>query len=31
MQAAWMNRGAKTWPAHLPPPPRTILSLEEIN
>jgi len=31
MQAAWLNRDAKTWPAQLPPPPRTILSLEEIN
>jgi HAD superfamily hydrolase (TIGR01549 family) len=31
MQAAWLNRGAKIWPEHLPPPPRTILSLEEIN
>jgi len=31
MQAAWLNRGAKSWPAQLPPPPRTIMSLEEIN
>jgi HAD superfamily hydrolase (TIGR01549 family) len=31
MQAAWLNRGAKRWPAHLPPPPRTILSLDEIH
>lgn len=31
MQAAWLNRAAKSWPAHLPPPPRTILSLEEIT
>ncbi len=30
MQAAWINRDAKAWPAQLPPPPRTILSLEEI-
>ena len=30
MQAAWLNRDAKSWPAQLPPPPRTILSLEEI-
>lgn len=30
MQAAWLNRGAKSWPAQLPPPPRTILSLEDI-
>src|ERR1700684_2681456 len=31
MQAAWINRDAKSWPAQLPPPPRTILSLEEIT
>jgi HAD superfamily hydrolase (TIGR01509 family) len=31
MQAAWLNRGAKLWPAHLPPAPRTILTLDEIN
>jgi putative hydrolase of the HAD superfamily len=31
LQAAWLNRGAKTWPAHLPPPPRTIVTLEEIT
>jgi HAD superfamily hydrolase (TIGR01509 family) len=31
MQAAWLNRHAKSWPAKLPPPPRTILSLEEIT
>jgi HAD superfamily hydrolase (TIGR01509 family) len=31
LQAVWLNRDAKPWPAHLPPPPRTILSLEEIN
>jgi HAD superfamily hydrolase (TIGR01509 family) len=31
MQAAWLNRDAKSWPAQLPPPPRTIMSLEEIN
>jgi FMN hydrolase / 5-amino-6-(5-phospho-D-ribitylamino)uracil phosphatase len=31
LQAAWLNRNARTWPAHLPPPPRTILSLAEIN
>jgi putative hydrolase of the HAD superfamily len=30
MQAAWLNRGAKPWPTHLPPPPRTILTLEDI-
>ncbi len=31
MQAVWLNRDGKVWPAHLPPPPRTILSLEEIS
>jgi FMN hydrolase / 5-amino-6-(5-phospho-D-ribitylamino)uracil phosphatase len=31
MQAAWLNRDAKSWPALLPPPPRTILSLEDIK
>ena len=31
MQAVWLNRDAKSWPAQLPPPPRTILSLEEIT
>ena len=31
LQAAWLNRGAKPWPAHLPPPPRTIVTLEEIT
>lgn len=31
MQAAWLNRDAKLWPEHLPPPPRTIVSLDEIN
>jgi HAD superfamily hydrolase (TIGR01509 family) len=31
LQAAWINRDAKSWPAQLPPPPRTILSLEEIR
>jgi FMN hydrolase / 5-amino-6-(5-phospho-D-ribitylamino)uracil phosphatase len=30
LQAAWLNRNSKQWPAHLPPPPRTILSLAEI-
>lgn len=30
MQAAWLNRDAKSWPAHLPPPPRIIASLEDI-
>jgi FMN hydrolase / 5-amino-6-(5-phospho-D-ribitylamino)uracil phosphatase len=31
MQAVWLNRDAKSWPAQLPPPPRTILSLEDIK
>ena len=31
MQAVWLNRDAKSWPAQLPPPLRTIMSLEEIN
>jgi FMN hydrolase / 5-amino-6-(5-phospho-D-ribitylamino)uracil phosphatase len=30
MQTAWLNRDAKSWPAHLPPPARTISTLEEI-
>ena len=30
LQAAWLNRDARQWPAHLPPPPRTILSLAEL-
>jgi FMN hydrolase / 5-amino-6-(5-phospho-D-ribitylamino)uracil phosphatase len=30
MQAAWLNRGAREWPAQLPPPPRTISTLAEI-
>jgi FMN hydrolase / 5-amino-6-(5-phospho-D-ribitylamino)uracil phosphatase len=30
MQAAWLNRDAKTWPAQYAPPPRTISTLEEI-
>jgi putative hydrolase of the HAD superfamily len=31
LQAAWLNRYSRPWPAHLPPPPRTILSLAEID
>ena len=31
MQAVWLNRDAKSWPAQLPPPSRTIMSLEEID
>src|ERR1700722_10692682 len=30
IQAAWLNRNAKSWPAHLPPPPRTISTLEDL-
>jgi len=30
LQAAWLNRDAKQWPAHLKPPPRTISTLAEI-
>jgi HAD superfamily hydrolase (TIGR01549 family) len=30
LQAAWLNRDAKQWPAHLPPPSRTISTLAEI-
>ena len=30
MQAAWLNRNAKSWPAHLPPPPRTICRSKTI-
>ena len=30
LQAAWLNRDAKPWPAHLPAPSRTISTLEEI-
>jgi HAD superfamily hydrolase (TIGR01549 family) len=31
LQAAWLNRDAKPWPKHLPPPVRTIQTLEEIR
>jgi HAD superfamily hydrolase (TIGR01509 family) len=31
LQAAWLNRDAKSWPTDLPGPPRTILSLVEIT
>jgi FMN hydrolase / 5-amino-6-(5-phospho-D-ribitylamino)uracil phosphatase len=31
LQAAWLNRNAQVWPADLPPAPRTILSLAEIE
>jgi putative hydrolase of the HAD superfamily len=30
MQAVWLNRNGKAWPGHLPPPLRTISTLEEI-
>ena len=30
LQAAWVNRNGQAWPAQLPPPPRTIMSLAEI-
>jgi HAD superfamily hydrolase (TIGR01509 family) len=30
MQAVWLNRDAREWPAHLPPPLRTITSLAQI-
>jgi putative hydrolase of the HAD superfamily len=30
MQAVWLNRDARAWPGHLPPPPRTITTLAEI-
>jgi putative hydrolase of the HAD superfamily len=31
LQAVWLNRDARSWPAQLPPPPRTIVSLAEIT
>ena len=31
MQAAWLNRGARQWPAHLPPPSLTISNLQELD
>jgi FMN hydrolase / 5-amino-6-(5-phospho-D-ribitylamino)uracil phosphatase len=30
LRTVWLNRGAKAWPPHLPPPARTISTLEEI-
>jgi 2-haloalkanoic acid dehalogenase type II len=30
LQAVWLNRDARAWPAALPPPPRTISTLAEI-
>jgi putative hydrolase of the HAD superfamily len=31
MRAAWINRGARQWPAHLPPPSLTIATLEDLD
>jgi putative hydrolase of the HAD superfamily len=31
MQAVWLNRTLRAWPAHLPPPARTITSLAQID
>jgi len=31
MQAVWLNRDARPWPAELAPPPRTISTLAEIT
>ena len=31
LQAAWLNRNSKPWPANLPQPPRIISSLTEID
>jgi putative hydrolase of the HAD superfamily len=30
MQTAWLNRDARSWPAGLAPPARTISTLAEI-
>jgi putative hydrolase of the HAD superfamily len=30
MQAVWLNRDARTWPAHFAPPLRTVSTLAEI-
>ena len=30
MQAVWLNRERRPWPAHLAPPPRTVTTLAEI-
>jgi putative hydrolase of the HAD superfamily len=30
MQAVWLNRDARAWPAGLAPPPRTIATLAQI-
>jgi putative hydrolase of the HAD superfamily len=31
MQAVWLNREARTWPAELAPPPRTVSTLAELR
>jgi HAD superfamily hydrolase (TIGR01509 family) len=31
MQAVWLNRDARTWPADYAPPPRTVSTLAEIS
>jgi FMN phosphatase YigB (HAD superfamily) len=30
MQAVWLNRDARPWPAHLAPPARTISTLAQL-
>jgi putative hydrolase of the HAD superfamily len=30
MQAVWLNRGARSWPAEFAPPPRTVSTLADI-
>lgn len=30
MQAVWLNRDARDWPAHLDPPPRIVSTLAEL-
>jgi FMN phosphatase YigB (HAD superfamily) len=30
MQAVWLNRDARTWPAQFAPPARTITTLADI-
>ena len=31
MQAVWLNRESRPWPAQYPPPPRSIASLDELS
>ncbi|MFI4888996.1 MAG: HAD family hydrolase [Steroidobacterales bacterium] len=31
LQAVWINRGARAWPDHLDPPPRTIRTLTDLS